>query len=717
MRKLLVLSVLLVLAVGGASASLGSPSSVEIDSDNSFFDGYNGEVIVLEWSADSFTGSEKVTVDPSDINSEVTGEVDDSVTLRMENKDSFATYEIRDGGRTDVKELEYAYNEYYWGKKLITAPPKSERNDDYDEWAKENCESIQGENIWYKNEWLTGYANENVYGEVICSTYGTKVAEIGEIESTPEETMKAEFKVEVGAESDSVTVGNTYSTSVSDELETESIGRFAKIDFKGGLESGFNFPNPDDELVAQSNRFDDNWRIIQNTESDRFGTSYSEYLDWVDDQDTEERYKNVLENPDDGITESEVEDTSETKADDAVEKYDNSEFYSDDLKFTGDSPSDGSVKLDAGRSSSYPQFRVIVKADEVGYEIPEATPSIVSAQTVNDRIREGQRGTIEFSVRNVGNGQGSFSATMQCGGNFEAIDARDNMNGVGAGESRQGSLQYTYTSGSSSEPQDSSVCSLEVQNVQDADDEVDTDVTVKGEQEPEGIPNRHVTNVVDSDNDGKLETQILEYGSDGLTTSLVKTCDDDERAKRLSAEEFVCNEQIDPQPEICGDGIDNDNDGQIDESPPCSSNVGGGDDGVSDGDGSEGERCLINQPIGFGSNLKALCFDSQTYSVLRWAVVGITGLIGGIGGFSAGRAFTGFGRRPPANAQGGQGGNRNDPQTQGRGAVRRRRSPIPLLLGLLGFILGGAIGLWLGVLGAGVALIGLIVLQIALPFI
>lgn len=724
------LSIVFVLIAGTASASLGSPSSVKIDSGNSFFQNYDGKVIVLEWTADSFTGSETVTVEPNDVNSKIKGEIKEPVTLKMSNKDSFATYEIRDGGRTDVRELEYAYNQWYWGKKLITAPDLSKRKDTYDKWARQNCEFVRGENIWYKNEWLTGFLNDNVNGEVICSKLGTKIAEIGEIESTPEETMKATFTLSAGRKSSSVTVGNTYSSEVSKSLGTKNLGSFAKIDFKGGLESGYNFPNPDDELVAQSNKFSNNWRIIQNTESEQYGTSYSEYLSWIDSQDTEDRYSNVLTNPNDGITEKSVESTSERKASDAVEKYSDSEFYSNNLKFKGSSISDGAIKLDAGRSGSYPQFRVILKADEVSYTIPDATPQIVSSSTVNDKIREGQRGTVEFSVKNVGNGRGSFTATMQCGSNFEAVDSRENFNGMSAGETRSGTLQYTFTSGSNQNPSASSVCEITVENVQDDQETVSTQVEVKGEQEKQCTPNRHITNVVDSDNDGKLETQILKCGSDGLTKTKVKTCDDDERAKRISSDKFTCKKEVDPTPEICGDDIDNDNDGKVNENPPCGGNpnppeqCGDGVDNDNDGKVDENppcgdgkKKCLINQPIGFGAKFKALCFNQSTFALLKWAVVAITGLIGGYGGYSAGRAFTGFGRRPPANAQGGQGGNRNDPNTQGRGAVRRRRNPIPLLLGLLGFILGGAIGLWLGVLGAGLVLIGLIVLQIALPFI
>lgn len=718
-KKYVALISLAFLMIGSASASLGSPSSVEVKSNSQFFKNYNQKVIVMEWTADSLTGTEQVTIQPRNINSRISkGKVTEPVTIQITNSQNTAQYDIRDGGRKDVRQFEYAKNQFNWGK-FWSIPSNSERRSDYNDWANSNCDGIQGDYNYYMKEYRTGYFNENVKGTVICGTWGTKVASIGEIESTPDIQMTSTFQLDVGGQTKSVTVGNDVSSST-----TKKLGNIARINFEGSLSSGYQFPNPDDELVAHSNSFNDNWRIIQNTETERFGTSYSEYFKWADGKDTTSQLKAIL-NPKNNIKEKDIENLAEVKSSDVVESYSRSEFTAPNVNINGGSIRDGSIEISGNQRAEYPRYRLFIKADEVGFRILNADPTIQSVYKTTGTIKEGRVGRIKLTVQNTGNGVGSFTAKMSCGKNFRAVDTSTQFTNLKAGQSSTQTLAYTTTA-SNDQRSYSGSCDITVENNQDTSESVSTSVTVKGKQATECSPDRHFPKIENTDGDKALETVIYECASNGLSESKVKVCDDDKTAERQSRTQFVCKDNSKPpQKEICGNNIDDDQDGKIDE------NCGGGQEKCGnqvddDGDGvvDEGckqppeKKCLVNVGLGFGQKLQLLCFPPKTYALLNWLVIGISGLIGGTATYRLGRAFTGFGRRPPNGGTGGnQGGNRNNSQMSGRGTVRRRRSPIPLLLGLLGFILGAGVGLWLGFFGALGVIALLIVVEVALPFI
>jgi len=89
-QRLTLLTAVIVMFAASTAASLGSPSSVYVDSSSGFFDNYDEEVIILEFSADSFSNS-KVTIPPSEINQQLSeGQVETDHHLQLTNKETEA---------------------------------------------------------------------------------------------------------------------------------------------------------------------------------------------------------------------------------------------------------------------------------------------------------------------------------------------------------------------------------------------------------------------------------------------------------------------------------------------------------------------------------------------------------------------------------------------------------------------------------------------------
>lgn len=229
------------------TASIGSPSEINVDANDGIFENYDGEVITFRWTADTISGSEEIRITHSEITDRLReGRVSEDFTMTIDNTISEAKYAVRDGGLQDGYDVDYQRQTWDWGRTWEAMPSVDERRSAYNEWGEENCDDIDGDgrNTWRYNEWQDGAFNSRLNGEVVCATQGSKHADIAELQSTPTEVMGATFTV-MG---DSVTITNEYQDSGSSRSAT--VGNSAKIDLLAGMKPG----------TTSRNRTTNTWR-------------------------------------------------------------------------------------------------------------------------------------------------------------------------------------------------------------------------------------------------------------------------------------------------------------------------------------------------------------------------------------------------------------------------------------------------------------------------
>ena len=92
-KRLSLLTFLIILLTVSGAASLSAPTSTEIQSDNPFFEDYDEEVIVFEFTGDRFQ-SDEVTIQPEDINDRIDGKISEPITFSISNVNTKAQYAV-----------------------------------------------------------------------------------------------------------------------------------------------------------------------------------------------------------------------------------------------------------------------------------------------------------------------------------------------------------------------------------------------------------------------------------------------------------------------------------------------------------------------------------------------------------------------------------------------------------------------------------------------
>lgn len=554
--KVLLALVACIFMIGGVSASLGTPSKVNVDSGSEFFSGYDDKVIKLEWTADSFDSSQ-VCVPADEISDRIsTGEVKDEVCIKIDSKTSKAEYNIRDGGRQDYHRVNPKTNQWDWCLSSFCtaypdAPSLEEREQIYKDWVRNNCDDWDGDgSIAYAlDKWITGYLDDEQHARAYCVDEGSVEAHVGEIESGFTEIMSTTFTVQ--------DTSKTLSNTDIGEGKSATFGNDIKINFEGGLESGYNFPTPTDELVAFHETKLNGFRVVRK----------SRYNDYKDMKSNVESLTTMEQWMEGNTNEERIVDTSLNQIADSTDVYTESEFYSGE--FSGsDKLSNGVLTLEGNQMGSYPVFEVVIKADSLRYFIPEATPEILDTQ--GTEVKEGSTSNIQVTVGNKDSatGEGDFSAVISsCTSGFTSSGISKDVN-LQPGESTTVDLGVSYAE-DSDQKENSGTCTVQVDNLRDSSETVTRDVSVTGIQSNSCEPGSY-SYVTNSD-----ETKtIYKCSSDGQSKSEVDVCGSEERVKTFSDGSMSCVQKSDSLTEKCGDNVDNDGDGKIDEN--CGDNQTGG---------------------------------------------------------------------------------------------------------------------------------------------
>lgn len=546
----MIVALFMAVFVAQASATLGSPGKVEVNAEEGFFSD-TGDYILFEWTTDSFDNS-CVTLEKEDINARLDeGKVTEDAEICMTNKETKANFQFRDGGRQDVKPIDYLFHTEEWGSSLFM-PSKEERIDTYETWASNNCESVDNDlqyHYYYeeRQDWTS-----DVYGDITCTSEGNNVLyHISEIESTPSIEMTNEFSYN----GDTKSVGTEQQSVVFSQNGQD----IAKFRFKGGYETGWNFPQPDDELVAHDTSTQSYYLINRNWYEGGNG-----WINYLSESETT-RAEQLL---DGDYSESRLEELSEQTANDLFgSKYSNSEFYGSDVTFNinGDDPASDSGSLVVKgnqRDTTASAIQVGIKAEEIGYYIPEATPTIENIDTPSE-IQEGDRGTVTVTVgnRDDATAQGDFTADVTCNDPFSYTGGSVSVS-PDPGESAEVPFQITGFSDSTESSTIDGSCNLEVVNTRDVSETLNRDFSLTLQQEATcENPGDEYPTINDAGN-----YEIYKCGDEGLEESFVEECDTDQKAEEVSDGDYECVDKSDGQKqEKCGDDIDNDGDGQVDE--------------------------------------------------------------------------------------------------------------------------------------------------------
>jgi hypothetical protein len=550
-KKILLLSVIFASMVAGASASLGSPSEVTVNACSNFFDDCQGteEVIVMEWTDNQFDSS-SVTVSADEINSKLdTGQVEDSFNIRVTGSQSQAVYDIRDGGNEDLRTVDAITNQWRWCRYLPCTeypdvPSEEERMNIYDEWADNNQDDLDGDGYApYAGEQNTPTPlNDVLEARVYALRWGSKYANVGDISTDPREEMATTF--EVGG------VEKTLSNTDIGRGQTANFANQVKINFRGGLESGYNFPIMDDSLVVYNEQRFNGFRIV---EKDAVQSEYTSYLGNV------ETLQNLRDWRDDGgTTEQAIEQGVKNKLQEVTQEYSQSELYDHEYEIEGGDLSDGQITVNGDQQYSYPSFQVWIKGDELQYNIPNAEPEIRSV-SAPDEIKEGEPGTISVNVGNKesATGSGDFSVRVtESSQGFTWNGISKQVENIQPGESDTVDLSISYGEDSSQKRNDGSV-TVEVQNLRDTTETVNREVSLTGVQSNNCEPGSYSVQY----NEDETKT-ISQCGSDGQTKEEIATCGAEERVKTLEDGTKTCVEDSDDVEDQPEDDDPNDGSGQ-----------------------------------------------------------------------------------------------------------------------------------------------------------
>lgn len=213
------------------------------------------------------------------------------------------------------------------------------------------------------------------------------------------------------------------------------------------------------------------------------------------------------------------------------------------------------VVAEEGEKIGSPDFRIWGEFDWIGFDLVKTEPSIDRSALSEVNLKGLEQTTVKIPVRNTADVSGEIETNLQCGG---SLSGGSQSKTVGAGE--EANFFVTLNS-EASETKDYS-CTIE---------SYDTDEPSGSGIDQASLSVHVERNAQDSDDDGVPDKWDSCPNTPGPESN--NGC---------------------PAEEICGDGVDNDGDGQIDEGceedPPTGEEICG--DGIdNDGDGQVDENC------------------------------------------------------------------------------------------------------------------------------
>jgi len=529
--------------------------TIEYDSNSEFFD---GEVLSIIYNGRTSADDIQATFTDSEIASATGQQVEQDVDISVDDINSQAEYDIQDTGEPPLQEVTVV-SDAFSESQYADAAQKAKFD------AKNNGLDLNGDGtvtVQMPGEDLNYYEAAVVTqprafrADLAVDLYYTENSDIGSVSdlSSPDIETSAEWTVDVEGEgSQSATVSNS---DIGDGQNTR-LGDHVIVQWLGNLDTGETAPEVSDEKVLYDD--DNRWRLIQ---ADRYA-DYTEFLrgeaqrDLKQVADYEERSLTDVEGQ---LTYGEANEDFNEEVRKAADVYTSSKLASGE--FQGDF-SNGKLIYDAGRDFAFPSFQVLIEGgDYFTVEKTVAEPEIVSVSKTS--VSETGGGTITVTARNDGNAEGSINARIISEDSEFTPTSLSQSRTIDAGE-RTDFIFNTGFDSSSNEKRVTGDFRIELTNAEGAT--VERTVQVEGVQRNECQPGVQIVDTRQKDADSQLEDVVLQCGSQGQTKSEVLVCGDDpgesHNAVRKNGE-YVCEQQP-SDTEICGNGVDDDGDGKVDE--------------------------------------------------------------------------------------------------------------------------------------------------------
>lgn len=582
--------------------------TIEYDSNSEFFD---GEVLSIIYNGRTSADDIQATFTDSEIASATGQQVEQDVDISVDDINSQAEYDIQDTGEPPLQEVTVV-SDAFSESQYADAAQKAKFD------AKNNGLDLNGDGtvtVQMPGEDLNYYEAAVVTqprafrADLAVDLYYTENSDIGSVSdlSSPDIETSAEWTVDV---ENRPTASAQISNSDIGDGQTSRISDNVLIRWIGNLGSGSSAPSVDDELVLNDD--DNSYRIIEKSR-------YDSYRDFVRNQAPQNLMRVAqfeTDIPQDGVEEPMT--YNEANLDFNRKAREASDVYTESPLSQG-SFNAGSLVYDAGEDFAYPAFQVLIEGgDYFTVEKTVAEPEIVSVSKTS--ISETGGGTITVTARNDGNAEGSINARIISEDSSFTPTSLSQSRTIDAGE-RTDFIFNTGFDSSSNEKRVTGDFRIELTNAEGAT--VERTVQVEGVQRNECQPGVQIVDTRQKDGDSQLEDVVLQCDTQGQTKSEVLVCGDDpgesHNAVRKNGE-YVCEEQP-SDTEICGNGVDDDGDGKVDE------NCGGSNCQITLFEAPTGQTIEFTNPLCAVQN----AFDNalgSTLGLFDLIVSAVAGLVG-----------------------------------------------------------------------------------------
>lgn len=392
--KLFVLALFL-FAIPLVSSATLSMSEATINSDYFGFEkAWVVSMVADDYTTDYLSGY----FSPQKIEDETGIEAKQGIDIKVETDPSYCTYSFKTNAfkYQDVYTIEpVILSKWLWGQSDL---------DELNAQAEEICADFSDDD--YKLSIIdlgdrTYDYGDYVYGEVTwgfkTTLYCVKLNEkIGTIAQPIDKTIVSdtEWTVEVDGKPDESKI---ISNSDAGAGRSSQIGSNVWVQWQGYLTTGEDCPDVSNSIGIHNNAFTTGWRLGSRDNYNDYRSYISNGLKLDIRQFAESSYPDEYMN-------AFREDANEVMR----------QAVDEDVYFTysalDTSLSNGKIKIDLGKNIVFPLFRLIIDSDYLELNIPNGKPKIESVSSIE--FTEGLAGQMNAVVRNIGEGEGGFTARV-----------------------------------------------------------------------------------------------------------------------------------------------------------------------------------------------------------------------------------------------------------------------------------------------------------------
>jgi len=508
-----------------ATAGTISVSQISYESNSSFYD---GETLVVEFLSSGKSEELTYSLTPEQINSEISGEVNQTLEVSIKNQEIWTEYAIEDRDLRRIQAIEFV---------VETFPTEDEATN----WAEKNC--IDADNSGspnYIQETEPYFTRPFIRTRIFCATpnIGEPTINVGTIQNPPATIFETTWSVQA---EDEEPQRATISNSGSGNGSVEKIGENVNVEWLGLINTGENSPNPVNTLAGYSNST--GWSLLNQNE-------YQKYVNYLEAEVPKEIEKISEE---DSVTyEATIEDI-ESRSDkiyqEASKEYINSPIYgAEEPKDLENEWNNGIWTYNPGRDIVWPNFLLRVNtADYLTIHKSMGIPEV----TEHDEaiIPEIGGSTASIKVKNTGEELGEFEGRIEnCSEGFtgEGLNEWHNVEGNNYTVFEP---RISFSHEKHDQGQFEGTCEFVVEDrTSGVQDSVSFDVT--GEKLGECAPGQQFLEV--EERNGDVVDVIYECAEDGISLEEVDVCSENERGL-ASNKGYECENNSEVTTQTCSD--------------------------------------------------------------------------------------------------------------------------------------------------------------------